>query len=239
MVCGNNMQDSKLKELEDEVSRFGTHQIKGIAYFLTLLGGAIDAVSYMGFDHTLPVAQTGNLLLLMVDITRLNVQGIAIKMTTLLSFIAGLVVSRCAYHYYRSIYWRIYILVGLSAACLFAFLAFDHLPGGLAIAPLSFTLAMTTGAFNKVENELYNNSFTTGNIKKAIIAWCGFLFKGQAEQKEQAVIFTCLVLSFVIGAFTAALFYSWFGMAALLVILCEIIMFTVWYFLLIRFSQKS
>ena len=91
------MQDSKLKELEDEVSRFGTHQIKGIAYFLTLLGGAIDAVSYMGFDHTLPAAQTGNLLLLMVDITRLNVQGIAIKMTTLLSFIAGLVVSRCAY----------------------------------------------------------------------------------------------------------------------------------------------
>lgn len=74
------MQDSKLKELEDEVSRFGTHQIKGIAYFLTLLGGAIDAVSYIGFDHTLPVAQTGNLLLLMVDITRLNVQGIAIKM---------------------------------------------------------------------------------------------------------------------------------------------------------------
>ena len=233
------MQDSKLKELEDEVSRFGTHQIKGIAYFLTLLGGAIDAVSYMGFDHTLPVAQTGNLLLLMVDITRLNVQGIAIKMTTLLSFIAGLVVSRCAYHYYRSIYWRIYILVGLSAACLFTFLAFDHLPSGLAIAPLSFTLAMTTGAFNKVENELYNNSFTTGNIKKAIIAWCEFLFKGQAEQKEQAVIFTCLVLSFVIGAFTAALFYSWFGMAALLVILCEIIIFTVWYFLLIRFSQKS
>ena len=233
------MQDSKLKELEDEVSRFGTHQIKGIAYFLTLLGGAIDAVSYMGFDHTLPAAQTGKLLLLMVDITRLNVQGIAIKMTTLLSFIAGLVVSRCAYHYYRSIYWRIYILVGLSAACLFTFLAFDHLPSGLAIAPLSFTLAMTTGAFNKVENELYNNSFTTGNIKKAIIAWCEFLFKGQAEQKERAVVFTCLVLSFVIGAFTAALFYFLFGMAALLVILCEIIIFTVCYFLLIRFSQKS
>lgn len=179
------MQDSKLKELEDEVSRFGTHQIKGIAYFLTLLGGAIDAVSYMGFDHTLPVAQTGNLLLLMVDITRLNVQGIAIKMTTLLSFIAGLVVSRCAYHYYRSIYWRIYILVGLSAACLFTFLAFDHLPSGLAIAPLSFTLAMTTGAFNKVENEFYNNSFPQGISKKpSLLGVSSFLKDRQSRRSE-------------------------------------------------------
>lgn len=46
----------------------------------------------------------------------------------------------------------------------------------------------------------YNNAFTTGNLKKSVVAWSTFLFGEDKSQHTAAVNYMLLVISFGIGA---------------------------------------
>lgn len=50
----------------------------------------------------------------------------------------------------------------------------------------------------------YNNAFTTGNLKKSVVAWSAFFFGEDKRQHTAAVNYMLLVISFGIGAIVSA-----------------------------------
>ncbi len=50
----------------------------------------------------------------------------------------------------------------------------------------------------------YNNAFTTGNLKKSVVAWSAFFFGEDKSQHTAAVNYMLLVISFGIGAIVSA-----------------------------------
>lgn len=50
----------------------------------------------------------------------------------------------------------------------------------------------------------YNNAFTTGNLKRSVVAWSAFFFGEDKSQHTAAVNYMLLVISFGIGAIVSA-----------------------------------
>lgn len=51
----------------------------------------------------------------------------------------------------------------------------------------------------------YNNAFTTGNLKKSVVAWSAFFFGEDKSKYTAAVNYMMLTISFAIGAIISAL----------------------------------
>ena len=50
----------------------------------------------------------------------------------------------------------------------------------------------------------YNNSFSTGNIKKGMLAWNGFFFSHNLADKHAAKLYLAITLAFALGALCSA-----------------------------------
>lgn len=175
-----------------------------IAMAVTFTGGAIDSFSYNYFNHTLPLTQSGNMVLLTTDIVNKDWSGISTKLSSLFAFILGIIVARFFHKKFSSMTWKLHMLIYFLISSLWTYLLMDHVGKPIAIFPLSFGLALTVTAFDKVGNHNYNNSFTTGNIKKMILNWADFIFMKEPQNKESAIFFTKIVLSFITGALFSA-----------------------------------
>lgn len=51
----------------------------------------------------------------------------------------------------------------------------------------------------------YNNAFTTGNLKKSVVAWSAYFFGEDKSQHNAAVNYMFLVIAFALGAIVSAL----------------------------------
>ncbi|MFC3932265.1 DUF1275 family protein, partial [Streptococcus dentapri] len=84
-----------------------------IAMFLTFTGGFIDSYAYSNFDHTLPLTQSGNMVLLTSDFISKDWSGVSIKLSTLFGFVLGIIISRYLAKKVHIIFLEFYLLVVL------------------------------------------------------------------------------------------------------------------------------
>ncbi len=78
-------------------------------------------------------------------------------------------------------------------------------PNFYIVPSIAFGLAIQNASFSKIEGMGYNNAFTTGNLKKSVVAWSAFFF-GEDKSKHTATVnYMLLVISFGLGAIVSAL----------------------------------
>ncbi|AQP41305.1 integral membrane protein [Streptococcus gallolyticus] len=193
-----------------------------IAMFLTFTGGFIDSYAYSNFNHTLPLTQSGNMVLLTSDFILKDWSGVSIKLSTLLGFILGITVSRYLAQKVQLIFLEFYLLFLFLASIICSYFLIDRVSDPLALFPLSFGLALTVVSFDKVDGQPYNDAFTTGNIKKMVLYWSDFILTKDDNKKGLALLFTKVVFSFVIGALTSQYFQKLMLRHALLLALLPI-----------------
>ena len=200
-----------------------------IAMFLTFIGGFIDSYAYSNFNHTLPLTQSGNMIFLTKDLVLNDWSGFSIKLSTLLGFIVGIVISRYLAKKVHFIFLDFYLLFLFLLSILYSYFLIDSVNDPIAIFPLSFGLALTVANFDKVDGQPYNDAFTTGNIKKMVLYWSDFIFTRDKTKKRLALLFTKVVLSFVAGALVLQYFQKLMSRHALLLISLPIIFLIIYY----------
>jgi len=180
-------------------------QLREIAFGLTFCGGFIDAYSYLERGKTLVAGQTGNIVFLSADIAARNLPGFLVRFVTLIFFILG--VALATYIETRpnkNVYWRVGILVPLIIFSLIV----GFIPRGVSnifiVPPLAFGMAMQVTAFSTIEGRGYANVFSTGNLRKAVAALVRLATLKRQEELQTAIIYGCLVISFALGALSAA-----------------------------------
>ena len=63
---------------------------------------------------------------------------------------------------------------------------------------------MQNAAFAKIEGFGYSNVFTSGNIKKSVVAWSEYCFHHDQSQRQAAIDYSLIVVSFTLWAIVSA-----------------------------------
>lgn len=173
------------------------------AIVLTFCGGFTDAFTYIQCDHTLAAAQTGNIVFLSAALANHNLLGVVDRLASLVAFVIGLAVVS-VFHAHIVHYWRVFclmpiLIIGIVVSGLQA-----SFPTYISVPTISFGLAMQNAAFTKIAGLGYSNAFSSGNLKKSVVAWSEYYFHHDQSQRQPALDYSAIVISFTLGAIVSA-----------------------------------
>lgn len=194
----------------DRFHNFKLFQLREIAIGLTFIGGFIDAYTFVQRGRVLAAGQTGNIIFLSVDIAQRNLPGAITKVMSIIFFGLGIAAVEIMKHKHnRSHYWRLTSLVTEMIVCTIVGFAPKTVSNLYIVPALAFVMAMQNVAFDQIAGLGYNNVFSTGNFKKAIIALVEYFYHHRKSQINSARIYFELVLGFSGGAIVSAILQKW------------------------------
>ena len=193
-----------------------------LATALTFSAGFIDAYTYIQRGHTLSAGQTGNVIFFASAFADHNIAGMLNRATTFIAFTLGLLLVGLFHKYVKSNYWRVFCLFPILFICLGVGFVPKNVPNYYVVPVIAFGLAVQNASFSKIEGMGYNNAlpcsgrlrrrlgrphnaFTTGNLKKSVVAWSAYFFGEDKSQHNAAVNYMFLVIAFALGAIVSAL----------------------------------
>lgn len=170
---------------------------------LTVVGGFLDAHTYLIRGGVFANAQTGNLVLLALNASQCNWGGVLHYLTPVGAFALGIIVSELVRDRFRNhpaIHWR---QVVVAAEFLLLLLA-AFLPCGeydsLVNVAVSFVCAMQVETFRKIRGNALATTMCTGNLRSGT----ELLYHGIRDQDriclKRAFQYYGIILCFILGA---------------------------------------
>ncbi|MFS0784718.1 YoaK family protein [Bacillus sp. 1P06AnD] len=176
---------------------------------LALVGGFLDAYTYITRDGVFAIAQTGNTVLFAVRAASTEYNGAIQNIPPFLAFIAGVLAAehirgRLAKHR-RAV---------LLLECLILFIVGwlpASVPNMIVTMSIAFVSSLQIATFNKLENWSYNSTITTGNLRTAAQASYGAFVEHNKEAMRKFKAFSGIILSFIAGALIGTFFSTYMG----------------------------
>ena len=177
-----------------------------MAILLSFLGGALDVYCHIHF-HSLVATQTGNIVLLIADLHPDNWENTWIKLTSIFCFSIGFVLGIIIREKSKTPLWRAYSLIPLLLVTAITPILFNLSYLIVGLLGVGTGLMMLTFSDSQIESHPFTIMMTSGNYRKMLSSWYRFFhFSSEREKiKRQAVNYTIVVVSFVIGALIVAL----------------------------------
>lgn len=172
------------------------------ALFIILSGGYQDAYTYCCRGKVFANAQTGNIVLMSVNLFDGDLQKAVRYVIPLLAFLAGIIAAESVHHRFKNIekiHWR-QIVILCEIIMLFAV---GFMPQGLnaaANALVSFVCAMQVQTFRKVRGHAYASTMCIGNMRSGTEALCAYFHTRDKEILHKALTYFGVVLLFALGA---------------------------------------
>lgn len=172
---------------------------------LALVGGYLDAYTYITRDGVFATAQPGNTVLFAVRAASPEYDGAVQNIPPFLAFIAGVLVAehlkaRLVDKHRRAV---------LALECVILFIV-GWLPGSvpnmIITINIAFVSSLQIGTFNKLGEWSYNSTITTGNLRTAASASYGWFVNHNEEGKKKFIAFVAIILSFISGALMGTFF---------------------------------
>ncbi len=187
------------------------------ALLLSFTGGFLDAFLYVAHGHVFAGALTGNVILAGIALLSHNTRDITLHVLPILGFIAGICLA-----FFTGIRLRHHVvLVALVAESVGLFVASFQpatFPDSLFILLLSGLAGYQVGSFRKVDSFLYNATFITGSIVRAVESFHALEFGIQREESIRGLRdLGSIVVLFAVGVVAAVLLAVRIGNHALLV----------------------
>ncbi|WML42072.1 YoaK family protein [Neobacillus sp. OS1-2] len=189
-----------------------------LAVLLAIVGGFLDAYTFVSRDGVFANAQTGNIVLFAVKVANGEWKSSLLYIVPISAFILGVLVSevvklpqiRQALHSYRRsiliLECVVLVVVGI-------------LPSGapnLAVTvSISFVSSLQISTFNKLDKWAYNSTMTTGNLRTATQAAYAAFIEHNPEAKKKFKEFNGIILSFLFGALTGTVTTTYIGNASI------------------------
>lgn len=199
------------EEYRKHIQRPHLYQLRELALAFTFCGGFIDAYTFMERGGTLAAGQTGNIIFFGTDIAKHNLRGLATKVATFFAYILGLIVVTIIASKVKSKYKRIFCILPIMFISIVVGFVPHTVPNFYVVPFLAFGIAMQTVAFNKVEGLGYMNTVSTGNLRKAVVAWTRYFVDHDDSQTKAGTNYLLLVLGFICGATVSAILDNYLG----------------------------
>ena len=209
-----------------------------LAALLALGGGFQDAYSYMGRDRVFANAQTGNLILLGVNLMDRNLYGIFRYALPVLCFTAGIFIacvirSRLGSGRFLHCHQRV-LLIEIALLLTNAFIPFGKYDV-VANSIISLSCAIQVETFKRFRDVPAATTMCIGNIKNCMENLYQFIEKREKRFLRNVRTYIGIILVFVLGAVLGARCTALFAQRAILI--CAGILFIP--FLLLFWEDKE
>lgn len=182
---------------------------------LAIVGGFLEANTFLCREEVFANCQTGNLVLLGVYLSRWEWVEVLRYLAPILSFVIGIWIIEWTRRHLREgaigLHWRQMVLVieiiGLFLAAL--------VPCGdkneIATTLIAFVCSLQVDSFRKVNGNPYATTMCTGNLRSALIQLFLYGYEKQTNAGEKAGQYLWVIGWFMVGASIGAFLTNLYG----------------------------
>lgn len=185
-------------------------------------GGFMDAYSYLLHDHVFATGQTGNIVLLCMNLADGAWLGVSHYLVSILAFVAGIMLSRhVLVRVHGRATHRMQRWVAVFEALAFAVVALlpEGAPDLLVNSAISFCAAVSYENFRQFgTRSAYASVFCTGNLRSLGETLYDGIFEKDRHELHRSARYAGLVVSFCVGAVACKLLIGVTGKFACLAI---------------------
>lgn len=191
----------------------------------------MDAYSYLFRGHVFANAQTGNMLLLGVNLANRDFTAAAKYLWPVIAFAAGIILSDIidARKSHINVHWRqISVLIEALILSMVAFL--PESSNALANALTSFACGVQVESFQKIHGNSIATTMCIGNLRSGTYNLDKYLLTRDYSFLKKSLLYYGVIISFVIGAIIESKLITILGsyaifFSSLLLIIAMIFMF--------------
>ncbi|HEY5854330.1 MAG TPA: YoaK family protein [Aldersonia sp.] len=178
------------------------------ALVLTMTGGFLDAYTYISRGGVFANAQTGNVILLGVDLSDGRVADALHHLWPILAFVAGVALANflkseraqhTSFHPLRSA-----VALQVVVLTVVGFLS-DSVPDSAVTIPIAFVAAMQMGLFRAVGEFAYIAIATTGNLMRFTESGYRAVVEHKRDEWRAVRVYAAIVVAFAVGAVIGAI----------------------------------
>lgn len=169
---------------------------------LALAGGFMDAYSYICREEVFANAQTGNMLLLGVNLSRGNFKMAFHYFCPVLAFTIGIVAADIVRHGWKRVsqlHWR-QISVLVEALILFGVGFLPQELNLLANSLTSLACGIQVESFRKIHGNGIATTMCIGNLRSGTQNICDYFLEGKKESLKKGILYYGIILCFIFGA---------------------------------------
>lgn len=186
---------------------------------LAVVGGFLDAYTYVLRGHVFANAQTGNIVLLALNLADFQFEKMLYYLVPILAFALGVVVAekiRTRFREHPRVHWRQVVLI----AEILVLAAVAFLPQGnadmLATVSISFICSIQVESFRKVNGNSFATTMCTGNLRSAMELLYRFHLTKDKNERNKSLLYFGIILFFLAGAALGYWLSGLFGVKAVL-----------------------
>lgn len=203
---GKHKIEKKIKrEIEQEVENIiQTSEHHRTALILALVGGFLDAYSYICRDQVFANAETGNIVLMGVELAQRNFGGAVHYALPIIAFAVGVYICemiRDRYGEVRMVHWRQRIIIlEIISIFIVGFLPLETRWNHGANILISFVCALQVEAFRKVRGANFASTMCTGNLRSATERLFKYRKSGDKKLIAESRRYYLIIGAFIVGA---------------------------------------
>ena len=211
-----------------------------IAMLLAIVGGFLDAYTYVARGHVFANAQTGNIVLFGLHLAEGEWLKAISYFIPILAFVLGVFVDEWIKKYVLpmpKIHWRqIVLLFEVLILFIVAWLPLGGTNDLIANTLVSFVCSMQVQSFRKVHGLPYATTMCTGNLRSGTELLFRFTQSKEKELRDKSMHYYGVILFFILGAGIGALMTKHFENTA--AVYCNILLILVCALLSIKNTEK-
>ena len=205
-----------------------------LGMLLAIVGGFLDAYTFVGRGGVFANAQTGNVVLMGIEAATGEWGKAVLHTVPVLAFVVGVIVAEMikkpSMHLFIPDAERAVLILEIAVLFIIGFIPYTS-PNIIVTVAISFVSAVQVSSFRKLVGSPYNTTMITGNLRSAIHEVFNAVTKKDSKSALQAVRFSTINLSFLAGAILGGLLTSFIGVKAVwvtvILLICPVILFNI------------
>lgn len=186
---------------------------------LAVVGGFLDAYTYLLRGHVFANAQTGNMVLFGLNLAQRKLSEALYYLIPVLAFALGVVASELIRRRFREhprIHWR-QITLAMEFLILLAVAFIPHGRYDMAVnVVISLSCAMQVESFRKINGNTFATTMCTGNLRSATELLFRFSISKNREERNRSLQYYGIILFFIGGAVLGTLLSNAYGAKSVL-----------------------
>ncbi len=175
-----------------------------LGIFLTIVGGFLDAYTFVGRGGVFSNAQTGNIVLVGIEASRGDWGQALMYVPPILAFILGVIVAEIIKKRSSLLFIpdsaRAILILEIILLFIIGFLP-STVSDSFVNVTISFVSSVQICTFRKLVDSPYSTTMTTGNLRSASYEAYIAITKKDRESAIRALRYLIIISSFLFGAF--------------------------------------
>ena len=193
------------------------------SYFIGMLlafsGGFIDAYTYLTRDEVFAYAQTGNIVLMSINLGKTNYLRALLYLIPIITFILGVFTAlwlRKKFSAHGRLWRQIVVLLESVIVTAVCFIPYGKYTNAAAIVLISLVSALQYEAFNRLRGQSFASTMCTGNLRSGSESLYLYFATKDKTYRNKAIFYFGIISVFILGAVIGTVITHFLGFKAAL-----------------------